>query len=111
MKKPILILIFLILAGCAPRATILSRISLDLTKAEVIQKLGEPQSVRGALKNENGQVLEVWEYRLHRYAGAIEGLSPYYDLYWLYFINDKLVRWGKAGDWEQFDKKIDIRVR
>lgn len=111
-KIGLAIIIGLLVQGCATTTKVLSRISLDMTKSEVVQKIGEPTSVRGSIKNKYDQIIEVWEYRLYQYPGAIEGLTPFYNLYWLYFVNDKLVQWGKAGDWrKEADKINEIRFR
>jgi hypothetical protein len=107
-----IIILLLIMHGCATTSKVLLRISLSMTKSEVISKIGEPNSVRGSIRNKYGQVIEVWEYRFYQYSGAIEGLSPYYDLYWLYFVNDTLVQWGKAGDWQkEADRIYEFRFR
>jgi hypothetical protein len=99
-------------SGCGTTSKVLSRVSLDMTKPDVTDKIGEPDAVRGSIRNKYGQVVEVWEYRLYQYSGAIEGLSPYYDLYWLYFVDGKLVQWGKAGDWQkEADRIYEMRFR
>jgi hypothetical protein len=28
------------------------------------------------------------------------------DKYWLYFVDEKLVSWGQAGDWDEAQKQI-----
>ena len=106
------ILVIAFILGCAATSQVLSRVSLGMTKAGVRNQIGEPTAVRGAIINKYGQCIDVWEYRLYRYSGAIEGLSPYFDLYWLYFVDDKLVQWGQAGDWQkEADRIYDIRFR
>ena len=107
----------------------LSRISLDMTKDEVRDNLGEPTVVRGSLKNKHGEVIEVWEYELAvpssgaqkvgKGMGAIVtlGVSLAADTrdkgdYWLYFSDGILVQWGKAGDWkEEADRIYEYRFR
>ena len=113
-KQAIALIVFIsfMIQGCATTSRVLTRISLGMPKPEVVQKMGKPTSVRGSIRNKYDQVIEVWEYRLYQYSGAIEGLSPYYDLYWLYFVNDTLVQWGKAGDWrKEADRIHEIRFR
>ena len=101
-----------VLLQCATSAKSLTKISLGMIKGEVISALGEPTAARGSITNKYDQVVEVWEYRLYQYEGAIEGLSPYYNLYWLYFVDNKLVQWGQAGDWErEADRIYEIRFR
>lgn len=107
----------------------LSRISLDMTKEEVRDNMGEPTVVRGSLKNKHGEVIEVWEYKLavptsagqkvgKGFATAVtlgtwlavdEGETGYY---WLYFADGTLAQWGKAGDWKQeADRIYEYRFR
>jgi hypothetical protein len=100
------------LLGCGTTQQVLSRISLDMTKEEVTDKIGEPDAVRGSIRNKYGQVVDVWEYRLYQYSGAIPGMSSNYDMYWLYFVDNKLAQWGKAGDWQKdADRIYEMRLR
>ncbi len=118
-KIGLAIIIGLLVQGCITTTKVLSRISLDMTKSEVIQKIKEPTSVRGSIKNKYGQIIEVWEYRLcshatlgSRYPSGVHAIHYHYDLYWLYFVNNKLVQWGKAGDWrKEADEIYEIRFR
>jgi len=104
MKRFILaifsISIILALNSCATTTKALYKLDIGDTKSEVISKIGEPTAVRGSIVNNYDQVIDVWEYRLYMYTAAIEGLSPYYNLYWLYFSNGELAQWGQAGDWQ-----------
>jgi len=115
------------ITGCmTTSARKLRNVSLDLTKDEVVRRLGEPTAVRGAIKNQYNQTIEVWEYRLSKsQAGKFWGnlcvsiisfgaFAPtaYEDSksdirnYWLYFYDGKLVQWGQAGDWEKEADRI-----
>lgn len=108
----LLVTMVLMLASCAPRQASLARVSLDMSKDQVIEQIGEPNAVRGAIRNRFGQVVEVWEYQLYQYAGAIRGLSPYHRTYWLYFVDGVLAQWGEAGDWErEADRIYEVRIR
>ena len=95
----------------------LSHLELDFTKEGVREVLGEPDEVRGSLKNEDGDTVTVWEYLLFpdgtgaaNFAWGLflvtitwwipDAFPPYSDAYWLYFVENTLVRWGRAGDWE-----------
>jgi hypothetical protein len=128
MKKPLtIVLLCLGLGGCATTSTRnLSKISLDMKKDEVIQRLGEPTVVRGAMKNKFNQTVEIWEYKLSKsQAGKFWGdlgisvatfgiWAPvaYQDNqnnitnYWLYFYDGKLTQWGQAGDWKKEADRI-----
>jgi len=128
MRKVLFLLVMVtIFSGCVTTSTRkLSKISLDMTKSEVIKSLGEPTVVRGALKNKYNQTIEVWEYKLSKAeAGRFWGNlavttmtfgfwapQAYQDQkkdmenYWLYFYDDVLVQWGQAGDWRKEADRI-----
>lgn len=130
MKKLIYLFITVMLvSGCATSQRTLRSISLDMTKEEVVAKIGEPTVVRGSIRNKFNQVVEIWEYTLStRRAGEFFGdttatvlslgiLGPVlYEKstnqkqnYWLYFYDGKLVQWGQAGDWKrEADRIYDI---
>jgi hypothetical protein len=116
------------LSGCAQqiKSRQLRSLSVGMSKEKVVDRLGEPSIVRGAMQTKSGQV-EVFEYSVicetnmgykiayHSImtictlglwipiALIIEGTgsSDRFENYWLGFSNDKLVTWGKPGDWEQ----------
>lgn len=116
------LLLAILLAGCATPAKRMARISLGMSKEQVCQKLGDPTVARGAIRNKFDQTVEVWEYRLalpedeigRKTAVTIITLGiggfSFADRdmknYWLYFVEDKLVRWGEAGDWEREASQI-----
>ena len=131
MRKtcPIIFLVVLVVGFCSCATTINSKklreISLGMTKSEVIENLGEPTVSRGAIKNKYDQVVEVWEYTLalptHDSPGQIIGKSALTFItlgmgaatfrgerknYWLYFLDNKLVQWGEAGDWSKEPERI-----
>ena len=114
-SKTALLVVFLgsMLSGCSTTQQALSRISLDMNKTEVIKELGDPQVVRGSIRNKYGQVIEVWEYRLMKHRGMIRSIAlSGYDDYWLYFADGKLSQWGQAGDWARdADRIYEIRFR
>ncbi len=93
-----------LLAGCATPAKHMTRISLGMTKEQVIQNLGNPTVARGAIRNKFDQTVEVWEYRL-ALPKTVWSQRDMKD-YWLYFVENKLVRWGEAGDWEREASQI-----
>jgi hypothetical protein len=134
--KPLAVLLIATVAfasfvGCSTTKSTkrLSRISLDMTKDEVRDSMGEPTVVRGSLKNKHGETIEVWEYKLSvpptagkrvgdgfatvvtlgAWLAVNEGETGYY---WLYFSDGVLAQWGKAGDWEkEADRIYDVRFR
>lgn len=128
MKKlfTLFVMVFVI-SGCVTTSTRkLANISLDMSKEEVINGLGEPTVMRGALKNKYNQTIEVWEYKLSkaeagRFWGNLAVTTMTFGIwapvayedqkkdianYWLYFYDDKLVQWGQAGDWKKEADRI-----
>lgn len=109
-----------VLSGCARsiNADKLMTVSIDMDKKQIVKSLGNPSVVRGSIKNKYDQIIEVWEYRIDKGKTGRQlgkelvlttctlGLcSPILfsegeiNSYWLYFCNDKLIKWGQAGDW------------
>jgi len=130
IKHRLIILLFAycFLFGCATsdKRTVdeLKKISLGMSKKEVLASLGDPTVARGAIRNKYAQIIEVWEYTLalpedESEGSGIEkrvltvisaganalGFKVKRKDYWLYFYDDILVRWGEVGDWgEEIDK-------
>lgn len=121
----ILAVLVSIASGCATSSKKLIELRLDMSKTDVQNALGEPTVARGAIRNKFGQVIEVWEYRLalpsDDSAGQVIGKSVLTLMtlgigatefrgekrnYWLYFLRDKLVQWGEAGDWSREPDRI-----
>jgi hypothetical protein len=116
---------FVVPSGCVTSSKKLIEVRLGMSKAEVQRVLGDPAVVRGAIRNKYDQVIEVWQYRLalpsSDSAGQVIGKSMWTLLtlgiaaekfhgerrdYWLYFLRDKLVQWGQAGDWSREPDRI-----
>ena len=118
MRHWILITLMTLSLGCVTSSQELRKVSIGMTKDDVIGVLDEPTTSRGALRNKYGQVIEVWEYRLAVPSddstgqviskslmavytagyGAKEFTGDRKD-YWLYFMNNELVQFGEAGSW------------
>jgi len=48
------------------------------------------------------ETVHVWEYEFWK--------GPTTACYWLYLVDDVLVQWGKAGDWQkESDRIYEIR--
>ncbi len=119
MNFSLYLLLILSLIGCGVitpaqrNKTKLSNIHLKMSKEEVAFILGECNEVRGSIVNKKGQVVEVWEYSLYRKTASLENvlLGPIlltfswwiplnsYSNYWFYFVDEQLIQWGRAGDW------------
>jgi hypothetical protein len=102
-----------LVSGCAKsiRPSKLETISIGMEKSEVINRLGKPSILRGSLINTFGQEIEVLEYKINRNT-FWSALATPPDLnieeYWLYFYNNKLVQWCKAGHWTKEATHISI---
>jgi len=118
MRHCILITLMTLSLGCVTSSQELRKVSIGMTKDDVIGVLDEPTTSRGALRNKYGQVIEVWEYRLAVPSDDSTGqvvsksvvtlVTAGYGAkdfvgdrknYWLYFLNDELVQFGEAGRW------------
>lgn len=128
MKKIILVTIIAgIFCGCAgtPPSSNLQKISLGQRKDSIVKDVGNPRAVRGAIQNKYGQNIEVWEYRFSlpsddsvgdtisksvlticTLGAAAQEFTTETRDYWLYFLDDELVKWGQAGDWQMESKNI-----
>ena len=123
-----------VLSGCQKRIkpSQLSGLRIGMSKNEVINQLGEPDVQRGSMKNNFNQVIDLYEYLVDHGVPAEEyvacsvlciftlGLAlPVFfflpsqtDPYWMFFCNDRLEKWCKAGDWETTQHSIqEIRFR
>lgn len=92
MKITLTLLLCLGLVGCAIAANSqrINRVNLGMTKAEVIKTMGMPSSSKA---KEN---IEVLEYMLYDTGNdAMFGMAT---PYWITLRNDKVVEYGKAGD-------------
>ena len=110
MRKLTFLLIIL-LSGCGPMNKLdLSTIHIGMDKNQVSEILQRPpEQVIGSKLYEDG-VVEVCAYGVPEYSLEYDKLIRQY--YWLYFLNDTLVQWGRPGDWElQSDNIYEIRMR
>jgi hypothetical protein len=129
---PCLFLFFL--SGCQKtiHPSHLSRLKIGMSKKEVVEQIGEPSVQRGSMINNFAQEIDVYEYLVDYGATAQQYaactalcictfglLLPLYfclpgriDPYWLFFFNNRLEKWCKAGDWETTQHNIqEIRFR
>lgn len=114
-----------LLAGCATSTSKTTELRLGMKKDSVVDVLGKPEAARGAVRNKFNQVIEVWQFTLSApskdSAGMVAGKAALTVLsagmgaatfrgerqtFWLYFLEDELVQWGQAGDWDQAQKTI-----
>jgi len=78
--------------GCATTSK-MNRISLGMTKNEVIKLMGQPSSTAGINEEET---LRYNLYNIH---------NDMYEEYWVVLINGKVYKYGRAGDYENNSKR------
>jgi hypothetical protein len=122
----------LLVTSCAQYAkeSDLDCIKIGMKKEKAMDGMSSRGYMRGSLLNKYGDVIEVREYEVQRdkdagfyiAAGILTictfgillpiFLAPgHVDTYWLYFSNNKLIQWGKAGDWKEAERIIwDINI-
>ena len=86
LVKKMLILFFLssLVLGCAGSAKKINNLNIGMTKAEVIEVMGEPNYTSAA------NDIEILSYKL-------TSNSPYSDTYIVRIVNGKVDRFGKEG--------------
>lgn len=134
MGKSLLITVITVslffLPGCGKKGCIkpkdLYKLKIGMNKPEVIDQIGQPSVYRGSMINAYDQTIDVFEYIVDM--GMSHAISCYYgmlclcslglyapfyifmphelDSYWMFFFNDKLVKWCKAGDWNNTQHTI-----
>jgi len=121
LSKLILLIftIFILPSSCAPRLRTLAEIDTQMGKDRIIDKLGKPISVKGVIVNKFNQKIEVWEYYLYERSTPSFGcyhtsdFNHSYKVFWLYFLNNKLVKvreatgWSKAVEDDIYQTKFD----
>lgn len=83
-----------IIAGCTTPAQKVRQLKLGMMSEEVIERIGEPYTIRAAKIYENEQQEEVWVY--NRPWWMVLSMSP--ESVWVHFEDGKVVQWGKPGD-------------
>lgn len=110
MKRLILMLLMLI-SACGPLYRLdLSAIHIGMDKNQVKEALKRPpERVIGAKQYSDG-IVEVHAYGVPEYSQEYgKSIRQYY---WLYFLNDTLVQWGRPGDWEVMSDHIyELRIK
>jgi len=90
MLKPFMILLFVTLAGCATLGSRMNKVSLGMTKAEVIDVLGTPNSTKAFSPR------EILVYDDVEVAFRLDG--PKRTEYWVALQDGRVYFYGKAGD-------------
>ena len=104
MRKIVILLVVVILiSGCVTPASRTNRLSLGMTKSEVIAAMGNPISTKA--KAEEGEWLEYWLD-----VGGWES-----QRYWVILKDNKVVQYGNAGDFgtvlPEDRREYDIKIQ
>jgi len=105
-------------------------IELGMTQKEIMWKLGKPAVKRGAQIDKDGRNVVVFEYIITEKSAGLFLLEilivictcglylPFMfftadirHTYWLYFADNKLLQWGKPGDWKGADVIYDVNIK
>ena len=79
--------ILIALTGCATTSK-MNKVSLGMTKNEVLKLMGNPVSTAGIGTE------ETLRYNLYN------AYSDMYEEYWVVLQNDKVYKYGRAGDYK-----------
>lgn len=84
-RLTILVLLCTLVVGCAGSAQKINHLNVGMTKADVIQVMGEPDYTSGR------EGVEILSYRLN-------ASSFYSDTFYVRIIDGKVERFGRQGD-------------
>ena len=102
----------LLLTSCGAKKSMAlhtDRLSLGMTKSEVISVMGEhiPLKMIGSKYYDNGSIAVGQYYDKKLIMGQWAE-----EIYYLYFLNDELIQWGRPQDWQkEADRIYEIRHR
>lgn len=101
-----LLLTTLLLTSCSTfKGADFSKISIGMTKEEVVKRLGNKYTIISAKRYEDG-ILEIYQYLN---VGNIYATSDAaYN--WLFFFNNKLEEWGPKEDFKRYDYYRDRNI-
>lgn len=94
IKSLLIIVTLFSTLSCAVGIRRMNNLSLGMTKEQVKSSVGDNYIIRGAVVNKFNQSIEVWEYEVRKRRSVTD-----VEKYWLYMVDNKLVQWGRAGDW------------
>lgn len=90
MKKLFFLVSFVFVFGCASPGSKMNRLSLGMTKSEVIDVMGDPDTTKAA------EGIEYLVYRIDPWA-HMEAWNASGE-YWAVIENGKLTKYGRPGD-------------
>lgn len=136
LKLTFMVPLLLILAGCGGsrvKYNDFGKISIGMSKEQVRNKLGEPNIIRGATSDNQGNVTDLWQYHVSVPGMSLDRMDAmiplvvctcglalplvlcthyHTEIYWLYFMNSELAQWGQPQDWQKTPNFVqEVRLR
>ena len=114
MKRIIfLIIIPFLLSACATTSQITPKLSLGMTKQEVLKNCGRPYKTGATTNSQTGEIIEALTYREYIDAPGFRIAEPDIIFVNIYFKNGKVVQYGEGMDWKTFadyegERKIKV---
>ena len=100
-KKYFLLILFLLLSGCVTASKITPKLSLGMTKQQVLQNCGRPYKSGATIDPKTGETIEALTYREFIYDSAAGDLvTPPPTFINIYFKDGKVVQYGEGADWK-----------
>ena len=117
MKKLIMVLSLVLLAGCATTRGITSQLEIGMTKEEVLKKCGQPYKIsasKSKAKNGEDVLVTAFVYKVDWW-DQMDYSRPENFLE-ICFVNGKITQWGTGYGWKtvadyEGTKKYDIEIR
>jgi len=111
LKSVVIIPFVVALLGCATSSQNLNRVSVGMTKPQVIAALGHPESTRANMNDE--YLIYTLGERID--SGEIFGLAQIKGQYFVKLVDGRVVSYGKMGDFDStkpFETKheVDLNV-
>jgi len=108
-SKILLTVIIIMFFGCVPPARILVDVDLGMSKKQIRAQIGNPEGIGLSFKAPDGTMIEVWHYRLAQYEMATS-MSPYFDIYGLFFENGELVKIEKLETNARLSERAALKM-
>lgn len=87
----------------------ISSVAVGMTEGEVRDLLGPPADVVGSMQYTQGHVVTVLQYLEVEFSYSSDQDRLTKD-YYLYFLDNRLLQWGRPGDWQrEADQIIEFR--
>jgi tetratricopeptide (TPR) repeat protein len=109
-----IVLVGLFIVGCATAPSAMNKVSVGMTKSEVVSALGQPQSTR-ATQGVEYLIYHCREVSIGRqYFMATQGISGEMEAdYYVRLVNGRVDAYGKQGDFDSThipEQRLDLNV-